>query len=368
MTTNSKRLRALDILRGITIAGMITVNNPGSWSHMFAPLDHAQWIGLTPTDLVFPFFMFIMGISTCFSLKKYNYTLTRQSLYKILKRVVLLYLIGLAICIIAMLAFKGTFDFDKLRLTGVLARLAICYGITAVLASTIRHKFFPLIITALLVIYYIILVTGNGFTQDTSNILSKVDCNVLGGHMYNDHGIDPEGILSTIPSVAHVMIGFYTGRLFMQPCDLDKKLLQLLLGGTIGIFTGYLLSYGCPISKKIWSPTFVLVTCGAAASFLALLIWIVDVKGWKRGVIFFESIGINPLFCFVLGDMFSIFFAMHLPSLGFPDGLQSLLMKTVFNPLFGGGEWSSLLYALMITAFVWGIAHILYKKQIYIKL
>lgn len=363
-TTN--RLRSLDILRGLTIAGMITVNSPGSWDYVFRPLRHAEWIGLTPTDLVFPFFMFIMGISTCFSLKKFNYTLNAVLLRKIVKRTVLLYLIGVAISLVTMLAFYGAVHWNELRFSGVLARLAICYGVTSLLASTVPHRSFPWIIAVLLLFYYITLLIGNGFVQGPENILSHVDCAVLGTHMYNDHQIDPEGILSTIPSIAHVMLGFCCGKLFLQRTELSQKILRLLLWGVAGIFVGYLFSYGCPVSKKIWSPSFVFITCGSASALLGLLIWLVDVRGYRRGVRSLEIIGVNPLFCYVMGDVLFIVFNMPFP--GVPHGLQKVLMSCVFNPLFGGQEWSSLLFALFFTGIVWGIAAILYKKKIYIKL
>lgn len=365
-TGTTKRLSSLDILRGLTIAGMIMVNNPGSWDYIFAPLRHAEWIGLTPTDLVFPFFMFIMGVSTCFSLKKFDYTLSKNLLRKIVKRTVLLYLIGVAISLVTMLAFSGTIHWNEVRLSGVLARLAICYGVVSLLASTVSHRSFPWIIVGLLVVYYIILLLGNGFVQGPENILSKVDCLMLGSHMYNDHQIDPEGVLSTIPSVAHVMLGFCCGKIFLRKTTVEQKVLHLLLWGVVGIFTGYLLSYGCPISKKIWSPSFVLVTCGGAAALLGLLIWLVDVKGCRRGILSFQIIGVNPLFCYVLGDLLFVLFNMSFP--GIPNGLQHLLMNDVFNKALGKGEWASLAYALLLTGIVWGIAAILYKKKIYIKL
>lgn len=365
-TVMTKRLRSLDILRGLTIAWMITVNNPGSWDYIFAPLRHAEWVGMTPTDLVFPFFMFIMGISTCFSLKKFNYTLNKNLLWKIVKRTVLLYLIGVAIVLVMMLAFYGTIHWSEVRFSGVLARLAICYGVVSLLASTLPHRTFPWIIAGLLVVYYIILLLGNGFLQGPENILSKVDCLVLGTHMYNDHQIDPEGVLSTIPSVAHVMLGFCCGKIFMQKIDIEQKVLRLLLWGVVGIFIGYLFSYGCPISKKVWSPSFVFVACGGAAALLGVLIWLVDVKGCCKGLLSFRIIGVNPLFCYVLGDLLFILFNMSLP--GMPHGFQHVLINDVFNPILGAGEWASLLYALLLMIIVWGVAAILYKKKIYIKL
>ena len=261
--TSNKRLLALDVMRGITIAGMILVNNPGSWGYVYSPLKHAQWNGLTPTDLVFPFFMFIMGISTYISLRKYNFTFSTPAALKIIKRTIVIFLIGIAINWFALLCYHhDPLPFAQIRVLGVMQRLALCYGASALIALLIKHKYIPYLIFVLLAGYFIILITGNGFAYNETNILSIVDRSILGdAHMYQDNHIDPEGLLSTIPSIAHVLIGFCVGKLLMEVKDIREKLERLFLIGTILTFAGFLLSYGCPFNKKIWSPTFVLVTC-----------------------------------------------------------------------------------------------------------
>lgn len=389
----NKRILALDILRGITIAGMIMVNNPGSWSHIYAPLSHAEWNGLTPTDLIFPFFMFIMGISTYISLKKYDFRFSYPALRKILKRTVLIFLIGMAIgwfsrfCYYWASAPEGlsfgeklwnaSWTFDRLRILGVMQRLGICYGATAIIALTVKHRHIPYLIATLLIGYFILLLCGNGFAYNDTNILSVVDRAILTpAHMYKDNGIDPEGLLSTIPSIAHVLLGFCVGGLMLaggkanenRADMLNSHLIKLFLVGTILTFAGFLLSYGCPINKKIWSPTFVLVTCGLASSFLALLIWIIDVKGYKKWSMFFESFGINPLFMYVLGGVLGILFG----SITFPwDGgsisIHGFLYRILLMPVFGetGG---SLAYALVFVGINWCIGYQLYKRKIYIKI
>ena len=384
--TTSKRLLALDILRGITIAGMIMVNNPGSWSYVYAPLGHAQWNGLTPTDLVFPFFMFIMGISTYISLRKYNFEFSHSAALKILKRTIVIFAIGLGLAWFSMfcrtwnslsaeeISFfsrlgQSIWTFDHIRILGVMQRLALCYGATAIVALTMKHKHIPYLIATLLIGYFILLVTGNGFEYNSTNILSVVDRAVLGeAHMYKDNGIDPEGLLSTIPAIAHVLIGFCVGKLLMEVKDINEKLERLFLVGTILTFLGFLLSYGCPINKKIWSPTYVLVTCGLASSFLALLIWIIDVKGYKKWSMFFEAFGVNPLFMYVLGGVLSILFG----SISFPWGNSSIsihgfLYNIVLMPVFGETA-GSLAFALLFIAINWCIGYQLYKRKIYIKI
>lgn len=365
-----KRLLALDVLRGITIAGMIMVNNPGSWGYVYAPLQHAPWIGLTPTDLVFPFFMFIMGISTYISLRKYNFEFSRSAALKILKRTVVIFAIGLGISWFSLLCRTGeVFPFDHIRILGVMQRLALCYGATAIIALVMKHKYIPYLIAFLLIGYFIILITGNGFEYNSTNILSIVDRAVLGeAHMYKDNGIDPEGVLSTIPSIAHVLIGFCVGKLLMEVKDINEKIERLFLVGTILTFAGFLLSYGCPISKKIWSPTFVLVTCGLASSFLALLVWIIDVKGYTKWSRFFESFGVNPLFIYVMGAVLSIL----LGSITFTYSGETIsLHGYIYNVLLR--PWlcdypGSLAFALLFVTLNWCIGYVLYKKKIYIKI
>ena len=305
--TSSKRILAIDILRGITIAGMTMVNNPGSWGHIYAPLRHAEWNGLTPTDLVFPFFMFIMGISTYISLKKYDFTFSRAAALKIVRRTAVIFLIGLGLAWFGSFCYywasptqgigfwaqlgESVWTFDHIRILGVMQRLALCYCAAALVALIMKHSRIPWLIVILLVGYWVLLALGNGFVYGEENILSKVDRAILTpAHMYRDNGIEPEGILSTIPAIAHVLIGFCVARMMLGgkpqtagdvPAERrhDQKLIALFLVGVILTFAGLLLSYGCPINKKVWSPTFVLATCGFGSSLLALLIWIIDVKG-----------------------------------------------------------------------------------------
>ena len=393
----TSRILSIDILRGLTIAGMITVNNPGSWSCMYAPLEHAEWNGLTPTDLVYPFFMCVMGMCIYIAMRKFDFACNRATVYKIVKRMVLIYLVGLAIVWFSAFCRRWNnpqegadffsqlwymvWSFDKLRLTGVLARLAVCYGITALLAITVRHKHLPYIIVGMLLAYFVMLMAGNGFAYDETNILSIADRAVLtDAHMYHDNGIDPEGLLSTLPSIAHTLLGFIIGSLLFRKADagaqqLDArtnitltKVVPLVVVGTSLLFAGYLLSYGCPINKKVWSPTFVLVTCGLASMLLALLTWIIDVKGKKQWSKFFEVFGVNPLFLFVLSDFFAIVFG----AFTFPVGDKQMnvvgfVYSQLLSPVFGeyGG---SLVYSLLFIALNWVIGYQLYKRKIYIKL
>lgn len=385
---NNSRLLALDILRGITIAGMILVNNAGSGGKIYAPLRHAEWNGLTPTDLVFPFFMFIMGISTYFSLKKFNFTLTGECLWKIVRRTAVIFLIGMFIAwfglfmrgILGTKTFsEAVFCFDHIRILGVMPRLALCYGFGSIIALLVRPKALPWTVASLLIIYSILLICGNGFSYSDSNIISIVDHKVLGpDHMYTStiDGVtlkfDPEGLLSTLPSIAHMLIGFICGGLIMKTKDNEKRIVSLFIVGTCLTFAGFLLDYGMPINKKIWSPTFVLTTCGLASSFLALLIWIIDIKGKRRWCRFFEAFGINPLFMYCLSAILSIIIGtVKLPSSATESGLISIkgwvsgLLVQLCN---GHAYFASLLFAILFVLLNWCIGYILYKKKIYIKI
>ncbi len=385
----SSRLLALDVLRGITIAGMILVNNPGSWGSIYAPLRHAQWNGLTPTDLVFPFFMFIMGISTYFSLRKYNFELTWQSFGKIARRTVLIFLIGIGLAwfglflrgVLSDLTFyEAVFNFDRIRFLGVLPRLALCYGIGSVVALLVPRKGLGWVIGGILAVYAILLLLGNGYTFAENNIIYIVDNALIGpAHLYTDvidgtrlH-LDPEGLVSTLPSIAHMLIGFYCGSLIMGTKDNGERINRLFIVGTVLTFAGFLLSYGLPINKKIWSPTFVLTTCGLASSFLGLLIWIIDIKGYRRWSRFFEVFGINPLFLFcAAGILANIVASVKLPWSNNTEGLitiKNLIYTETLVPLCAGDDTlASLFFALLFVVLIWLIGLILYRKKIYIKI
>ncbi|WP_029903650.1 acyltransferase family protein [Prevotella sp. 10(H)] len=384
----SGRLLALDVLRGITIAGMIMVNNSGSWQHTYAPLQHAEWNGLTPTDLVFPFFMFIMGISTYISLRKFNFEFSTPTLLKILKRTLVIFVIGLGLAWIGLSFrtyhvlepeglgfferfFRAITNFERIRILGVMQRLALTYGIASIVAITVKHKYIPYIIGVTLIGYFLLLLFGNGFERSDESIVSVVDRAVLGmKHLLVDGGvaIDPEGVLSTLPAIAHVLIGFCCGAVLMNTKDNEKRITQLFIIGTILTFLGLLLSYGCPINKKLWTPTFVLATCGLGSLFLALLVWIIDIKGHKKWSVFFESFGVNPLFIYVfagvLGTLsYQAVFPYQEGYISAKEYIYTVLLQPYFGDYFG-----ALVYALLFVAICWIIGNILYKKNIYIKI
>lgn len=384
-TVQSKRLLSLDILRGITIAGMIMVNNPGSWSTVYKPLGHASWHGLTPTDLVFPFFMFIMGVSTFMSLRKYHFQPSKESVGKIVKRTFIIFLIGLGLNWFGQLSrglgagesfATAATHFDTIRILGVMQRLALAYGFSALLALFFSPKQLIRIIGILLIGYFLILFFGNGFEMSEQNIIAVIDRTLWGeAHMYKDMtpqgvriALDPEGLLSTLPSIAHVLIGFLFGKIITDTKDNHKRVEKILIWGTVLAFSGLLLQYGCPINKKIWSPTFVLTTTGFAAQLLGILIWIIDINKRSKWSRFFHSFGINPLFIYVLaGVLANIFGNVKIMYAGEPITLKGFAYSVMIQP-WAGDYFGSLVYALLFVTICWAAGYILYKKEIYIKI
>lgn len=400
----SSRLLSLDIIRGITIAGMILVNNPGSWSYIYAPLRHAEWNGLTPTDLVFPFFMFIMGAATYFSLRKFDFRLTKQSFLKIFRRSVVLFLIGWAVQWFSHFCYglsagnsfaEAVNNLESLRTLGVLQRLGICYFAAAIIASTFSSKRIAWIVAGLLVIYSLMLLLGHGYDISLDNIIYRIDNAVLTPqHMYHQGNwavlagdltltegygsqemmrvaFDPEGLCSTIPAIAHVLIGFLFGKMITAVKDNYDRVRNLLLYGSLMMMAAWLLSYLMPLNKSLWSPTYTLMTCGMAAVLLGILVWVIDIKGHSRWCRFFESFGINPLFMYLMGSVVSILFgSIKLPIGDESVSVHNLIYKDLWIGIVGDGnlELASCLYAITTVCVVWCIGYVLYKKKIIIKL
>ncbi|MFN8241182.1 MAG: DUF5009 domain-containing protein [Bacteroidales bacterium] len=366
--TQTQRYLALDVFRGITIATMITVNNPGSWSHIYAPLKHSAWHGCTPTDLVFPFFLFIVGVSMFLSFSKYNYKLDSTSVLKIFRRTILIFIIGL---------FLNSFpqwaqDWSKLRILGVLQRIAISYCVASLLALSFNRKTLIYISATVLLGYWALLgLTGGADPYSLEgNITPSVDTAILGtGHIYKGFGIpfDPEGLVSTIPAIITVILGYLAGSVIAST-EKTKLPLRLLLGGAAGIGAGLLWSLLFPINKPLWTSSYVLYTAGWASIFMAALIWLIDIKGYKWWTSFFVVFGMNPLFIFALSGLWARFLT-RIIHVGTGDNMvngYTWLYKNVFQPLAGDLN-GSLLFALSHILVFWLICYILYKRKIFIK-
>lgn len=359
MATSSRRLISLDVLRGITVAGMILVNNSGG-KYAYAPLKHAEWNGLTPCDLVFPFFIFMVGISTYISLSKFDFKISWGVSRKILKRTLLILIIGWAITWFAHIC-KGDFlPFDHVRVLGVLPRIAICYCVVSFIALLMNHRYIIGLIVSLLIIYTIILLFGNGYECNDNNILAIIDKSIFGeAHLYKKSPIDPEGFTSTVSAIAHTLIGFYCGKLMAQYQQIDKKVIQLFVLGFIMMAVGLLFIDILPLNKRIWSPTFVLTTCGLCAMLLATLMYFIDIREKKGWCTFFIIFGVNPLFIYVLSEVLAVLFG----NFGVRDLVFSLLVS-IFSDLY----ISSTIYAVLFTLLLGATGYPLYKNKIYIKL
>ena len=386
----NKRLLSLDILRGITIAGMIMVNNPGSWGSIYAPLKHAAWNGLTPTDLVFPFFMFIMGVSMYISYSKFGFEFTGSTFIKLLRRSLVLFAIGLflnwfGLTCRGMSALRdsdmnwflrlwdaGFLHLEKWRIMGVLQRLALVSFGGSLILLIINQKLIPWLIGVILFGYSALMISTGSLELSVENLAARVDLAILGDSpMYHISGIalDPEGWISTIPCIAQVLIGVMAGALIMGVKDNHQKIERLGLLGAVILILGFLWDYAMPINKTLWSSSYVLVTCGLASLLLAVLIWLIDVKGYKLWTRFFETFGVNPMAIFVFAGLF----ANLISNIGFTTeagkwiSLKGYLYTDILSPLFGA-TLGSLVFALMFIFFCWIVALPLYLKKIYIKI
>ncbi len=359
MASNSQRLLSLDILRGITVAGMILVNN--GWGESFEMLGHSKWNGMTPCDLVFPFFLFIMGISCYLSLVKSEFKPTPQVIRRIVKRTVLLFVIGLFINWFDHAIEGDLLCFGHLRIWAVMQRIALCYCIVSLFALFCNHKYTLHTIVGLLVIYTAIIVLGNGYEYDADvNILAQADLKLFGyDHIYHKSPVDPEGLMGTISSVAHVLLGFYCGMLIRKRETVEQKVIALFVVGAIGVIGGYLLSYGLPLNKRIWSPSYVLMTCGLASLLQALLMYVIDIQKKSGWTTFFHVFGVNALALYVSSELLAIL----LKNIGVSEAIYNGI-----NAVIPALKWASLAYAIYFVMLNFAIGYVLYRKKIYIKL
>jgi len=364
-TSSHQRLLALDIFRGMTIFFMIIVNTPGSWNHVYAPLLHAKWDGCTPTDLVFPFFLFIVGVSMAYSFRKYDKENRAAWIGKVLKRTCLIFLIGLAL---------NWFPFyhqhiSDLRIFGVLQRIALGFGGAALIVIFFKKNHLPFLVFLILLGYWLLLLYGGG--EDplslNDNLVRKIDLALLGEtHIYGGYGIpfDPEGLLSSLPSIATALLGYLLGLLILSADSLKTKISKMVLAGLVLIGLGVAWNYlGCPINKPIWSSSYVLFTAGLAMCFLGLLLTITDLWKKHRWSYPFKVFGLNPLISYVMSSII----AKILGRIPVGDtSLSSWLYVNIYQPSFGD-KLGSLIYAFSVVALVFIFAYILYRNEKVVK-
>lgn len=365
----SDRYLALDVLRGITIAFMILVNTPGSWQYVYPPLSHAEWHGCTPTDLVFPFFLFVVGVSLFFSLDKHLNASRKESLLRAGRRTLVIFLLGILINSYP----QWLMDYSEVRIMGVLQRIALAYGIAAFIVLMVRPRWLPVIGAIILLCYWGILYFFGGTDPYSlaGNATIPIDRAILGeNHLYHGFGIpfDPEGLLSSLPAVVTVIIGYLAGTI-IKKTDRDDVVIKLVSYGAVFMIAGYLWGFVLPLNKPLWTSSYVLYTAGLAILLLAILIYIIDRKAYKKWTILFLVFGINPLFLFILSVIWgkTLRLLIHIPdSAGHPIAGSTWLYQNIFVPLAGNMN-GSLLYALAHIAIFWLIGYTLYRLKIFVK-
>jgi predicted acyltransferase len=386
------RFRSLDVFRGATVALMILVNNPGSWSAMYEPLAHAKWHGCTPTDLVFPFFLFAVGNSLAFVMQRLASQPANVFWGRVSKRTALIFAIGLVLNMSPFfqwnkenqLAFIGL---ANVRILGVLQRIALCFGASACIVwffgkgSQVKGVLWT---AAGLLVGYWIACRTLGASQDPYSLSgyfgTAIDRAVLGeSHLYRGEGVpfDPEGIVSTLSAIAQVLFGWWVGRQIAIGKQDYELLAKLFLWAMVFLVITYFWQLEFPINKKIWTSTFVLLTTGLAMMGLSGFIYLIDIRqarGWTMAwVPFFEVFGKNPLFIFVLSGLVPRFFGLvRWQSGSQPNGspiwnsplnlLKSALANAGSDPRFG-----SLLYSIVLLTVYWLIARWLDRNRIYIR-
>ena len=391
-----ERLISLDVFRGITIAGMLLVNDPGTWSAIFPPLEHAAWDGWTPTDLIFPFFLFIVGITTYLSMSARrargddNAALVKQ----ILRRGIIIYLLGFAM---AMFPFYqwGTiaslpnatgwdriiFRIEHVRILGVLPRIAIVYICAGLLTLKTTLKQQIIIISALLLGYWfamtLIPVPGENaigavllHTKDR-NLAAYLDRLILGtNHTWiGSVTFDPEGPMSTIPAIATAMLGVIAGRwIALKEKPLLERISGLFAAGAIGMVVGLMWNWSFPINKNLWTSSYVIFTAGMACVTLATVMWIVDyvnVKWWTKPFVVF---GVNPIVAFVGSGVMArlIYTLWHVNYGGKPTAVQDAIYQSVFLPWLPP-RVASLAFAITFVLLWYGILLVLYRRKIILK-
>ena len=380
------RLLSLDVFRGMTIAGMILVNNPGTWSAIYPPLEHAEWHGWTPTDFIFPFFVLIVGVSITLALGKRVETarathgaITGGVYWKILRRAALIFFLGLFLTAFPFVdTEKGTLiDPATLRIPGVLQRIAVCYLVVSFVFLKTNWKTQALIGVVLLFIYWALMtlvpVPGcevTTFDDKACNLAAWIDRSVFTeNHIWQQAKVyDPEGILSTIPAIVTAICGVLTGHwLRTNRSDLEK-VGGLFFAGVSAVAVGYVWSGWFPINKALWTSSYVIFTAGMALCLLGFCYWLVDIKGYKRWAQPFVVFGVNALALYFFSGIFErlIEAIRWTKANGEATTLQDWVFESVFLPLASPVN-ASLCYAICYVLFWLAMMWLLYRKRIFIK-
>ncbi len=373
MKTN--RLLSVDILRGLTIIFMIIVNDPGSWSHVYAPLLHAEWNGITPTDYIFPTFLFIVGVSIVLSLsnKKSQNISKTILLKKIIWRSLKIYLVGL------FLWLWPNFDFENIRWVGVLQRISFVYLFTAIIFLYLNLRSQIILLSQILIFYTILMcfipIPDIGFPDlsiPEKNWAHYIDSILLPGMMWQKTW-DPEGILSTLPSIGTGVLGLIGGYIITSKNDLVKKMLNLSLFGFILLFLGDITQYIFPLNKNLWSTSFTLLVGGISSLSLCFCIYICDYLNLGEKFKFAQSFGVNSIFSYVMAGMLTFLFydskimIFQKTLFDWGTGLNQLFID-VFSQIGLPLKFLSFLFAVFYVIVIWIPTAYLFKRKVYIKL
>jgi len=366
------RLISLDVFRGMTIALMILVNNPGGDAY-YSFLQHASWNGLTLADIVFPLFVFIVGVSIPFAFaNKLNQGMNKKALLiHVVRRTIILFVLGIFVS-----GFPFGFDPATFRIMGALQRTALCYLFASLVFLFFKPKWRIFVTLAIPIVYWMLMTLvpvpgyGPGVLTETGNLSGYVDRLLLGGHIYGYTGIyDPEGVLSTLPAVATALVGVLAG-LYLKSDSMPKaKTVKLLFFGSISLAIGFVWNFWFPINKNLWTSSYVAFTGGIALLILAICFYTIDTKGHTSWTKPFAILGLNAIFIYVLSEIVNLsLIYVKIPLMentGTP--LKSLIYENLFSS-WAGPLHGSFLYALAYLAFCWIIAAILYKRRIFIKI
>jgi len=403
------RLKSLDVFRGIAIASMILVNNPGSWEQVYPPLEHAEWHGCTPTDLVFPFFLFIVGCAMSFSLSKYTQTAKKSGVaksqlleteeqknadqkpascfllpasniyWRIARRAAILFILGLllntsSIALDVLFNSAPAENFGKIRIMGVLQRIGLAYFISAIAILNLSPRNQKLLAVAVLLGYWgaLTVFAVGGYTAGPltpeGNLGGYVDRLILGSqHLYKGGPFDPEGLLSTLPAVVTVLTGYFTGEwLRVQPIK-TRTSMNLAIWGFRCVVIGRLWGFLFPINKQLWTSSYVVFTAGWAVLLLAACYETIEVRNWKWGRPF-EIMGVNAIFLFVAsGIVARILLKTHIGSGGNAPTTYTWIYENWFVP-WAGPLNGSLAFAVTAVLFWWLILYGMYRRGWAIKI
>lgn len=382
----NQRFYSLDVFRGATVALMILVNNPGTWAHMFPPLAHASWHGVTPTDLVFPFFLFAVGNAMAFVMPKLDAAGEGAFWKKVIKRSVLIFGIGMFLNWFPFIRYNDAGNivaklFDNLRIFGVLQRIAVCYFFASVIVHYFKVRGSFVAGMFILLFYWFLCVAANPSDPYSLNgwFGTNIDKAILGEkHMYHGEGVafDPEGLMNSFAAIVQVILGYLVGNYILQKGKTHEMLNGLFVAGCVLVFVGFCWDMVFPLNKKIWTSSYTIYTTGLALLVLSLMIWLLDFRNkkgtWSR---FFDVFGKNALFIFAMSALIPKTLGLIRISNGFTDtGKPKFLSplgwfyENLCKPIFPGDpRIGSFIYALCFIAMMWLLAWVLDKKKIYIK-